>query len=92
MGAGAGIVCPLVLRVNQSIRLAATTAANPAIPKGTHGSADRRLMSVEASLGDADNCLRLVEERRNARLIVRAMFRVTVTGTELRQMLVPQGT
>ena len=73
------MVVPLGLWVGQSIRATATPAANPPIPRGIHGSADRRLMSAAVRLGDADNCLMLVEERRSARSKVRVIFRVMVT-------------
>ncbi len=86
------MVVPPVLRVSQTIRATATPAAKPAIPRGIQGSADRRFMSAAAPLGGADNCLRLVEARWSAKLIVIAMFLVTVTGTEVRQKLAPQGT
>ena len=79
-GADPGSVAPLALRVNQTIRAAATPAASPAIPSGTHGMADSRPMRVDVRDGDLGR-LRLVVERRRAMSIVRAMSRVTVTGT-----------
>src|SRR5207249_3407626 len=56
-----GSVAPLDLRVNQTIRAAATPAASPAIPSGTHGMADRRPMRVDVRDGDLGR-LRLVWE------------------------------
>ena len=79
-GADLGGIAPLDLRVNQTIRVAAMPATSPAIPRGIQGIADSRSMNVDVRDGDLGR-LRLVEERRRAMSIVRAMSRVTVTGT-----------
>src|SRR5712692_4761788 len=84
VGAGPGRVVSLALRTRQSTSPTMTPTTSPAIPRGIHGMAESRLMSVDvwSAPFDPDPCrLRLVEERSSARLTVRAMSRVTVTVT-----------
>ncbi len=77
--------------MNQTTRATATPAANPPIPNAIHGRADNRLMMVDDWLGDPGRWT-VVEERCDAKLIVRAMFLVIDTETGTRQKFVRQGT